>query len=487
MQEDSPMTSAHGNKDFKDLDAYCDRRHAHENGERFGRIWPSAPPLFTDPLVLERLGAPSGAMDDADKALTTSVAMGQVFFGQFVDHDITLDLSSSLSAVNTPEEIANARTPTLDLDCVYGLGPEGQPYLYDPDGDFRGIKLITGADVPGGAFKNDDLPRLGEIALIGDFRNDENRVVSQIQLAMIQFHNKMVDELADEYSGHELFEEARRLTMWHYQWAVVHDFLVAVCGDATVTRILSQGRRHYRPKVPFIPVEFSVAGFRFGHSMVPMEVQVQPGGAAHPLFGDVYGRGFSAVSDARARVNMGEIFGPNQRAARMDGKLASDLLHLSERVDPERRSLATRNMVRGQSFLLPSGETVAALMERPQTEIDQVTAAAMAAEAGLMGGTPLWFYILTESGVIGRERKDGTFEPGEGLGPVGATLVAEVIIGLIELDPRSWLGSDRNWRPEAEGDANTALTGVGAILAYGQAAGRRDVARPPRRRPRRRA
>lgn len=481
------MASGHGNKEMQDQHAYCDRRHQHRDGERFGRLWAEAAPLFTDPLVLEQLGRPGGPMDDAAKETTTSVAVGQVFFGQFVDHDITLDLSSSLSGVNEPSEIANARTPTLDLDCVYGLGPEGQPYLYHPDGDFKGVKLITGADVPGGKFKNHDLPRLGEIALIGDFRNDENRVVSQIQLNMIRFHNKMVDELADEYSGHELYEEARRLTMWHYQWAVVHDFLTAICGTAAVTRVLSQGRQHYRPHVPFIPVEFSVAGFRFGHSMVPMAVQSQAKGEAFDLFGEVMGRGFSPVTDKRAVVEMSEIFDGGQMAARMDAKLASALLHLTERVDPERRSLATRNMVRGQSFLLPSGETVARLMGRPEAETAQVTNAAMAAEPGLMGGTPLWYYILTEAGEIGRERKDGGCEPGEGLGPVGATLVAEVIIGLIELDPRSWLGTDRNWRPEAEGDADTALTSVGAILQYAQADKLRVFKRRHRRHHRRRA
>ena len=45
-----------------------------------------------------------------------------------------------------------------------------------------------------------------------------------------------------------------------------------------------------------------------------------------------------------------------------------------------------------------------------------------------------------------------TFAKGEGLGPVGARFVAEVIIGLLELDSRSFLGANRNWSPADSAD-----------------------------------
>lgn len=467
------MPAPHGQSEFIGLDAYCNRQHHHHTGDRFGRMFADLPPLFTDPRVLDRLGAPAGPMDGGATGTTAqTVPVGFVFFGQFVDHDITLDVTTSLDTVNSAHETRNARTPTLDLDCVYGMGPEAQPYLYHASGAFKGVKLITGADLSADPLAADDLARVGDVALIGDFRNDENRIVSQIQLAMIRFHNKLCDDLSADHSGKELYEEARRLTMWHYQWCVVHDFLKHICGEGVVNRVLSEGRQHYKTDVPFIPVEFSVAAYRFGHAMVPMKVQTQQGGSKFELFGNVLGKGFSPVTDNRAVADMHELFetfeGRDvQRAGRMDASMASDLLALPARVDPEGRSLATRNMIRGQSFLLPSGESVARELSRPEAEIEQVSDAARVAEPDLNGGTPLWFYILKEAELIGRENLDGTRLPGEGLGPVGATMVAETVIGLIESDSRSWLGSNRNWRPGTRSDnPGVELSSVGHILTY---------------------
>lgn len=467
------MTTSHGSSPFAGLDAFCTRDHQYQDGDRFGRMFPKLAPLFTDPRVLDTLGKPGGVMDgDTQGTVSNTNPVGHVFFGQFVDHDITLDVTSSFESVNSPSATRNVRTATLDLDCVYGLGPEAQPYLFHASGPFRGVKLITGADVGTGPHTVDDLPRAGDVALIGDFRNDENRILSQIQLAMLRFHNRLCDELSAKYQGKELYEEARRLCTWHYQWCVVHDFLASVCGKGVVSRILAEGRQFYTPHTPFIPVEFSVAGFRFGHTMVPMKVQTQQGGNTFELFGTVLGKGFSPIADPRAVTDMHELFETFegrtvQRAGRLDTKLASDLLALPARVDPEGRSLATRNMIRGQSFLLPSGETVARAMGRPEAEIEQVSDASRNDEPGLTGGTPLWFYILKEASLIGRENLDGTRVPGEGLGPVGATIVAETIIGLIELDERSWLGANRNWRPGTRSDDPTVeLSTVGHIVTY---------------------
>lgn len=468
------MPVPHGQSEFIGLDAYCDRNHNHQSGERFGRIFSNLPPLYSDPRVLEELGKPDGVMDDGNATTPSStVPVGFVFFGQFVDHDVTLDVTSSLDSINSAHETRNARTPTLDLDCVYGMGPEAQPYLYRESGQFKGVKLITGAETGVHPHAADDLARVGDVALIGDFRNDENRIVSQIQLAMIRFHNRICDDLAPDISDRKkLYEEARRLTTWHYQWAVVHDFLTHICGAGVVNRILAEGRQYYQPKVPFIPVEFSVAAYRFGHAMVPLKIQTQMGQPRVELFGPELGEGFTPVPGPNAIADMHELFETFenrvvQRSGRMDTKMSSDLLALPAPVDPMNRSLATRNMVRGQSFLLPSGESVAVEMGRPEAEVDAVSGSAQADAPGLNGGTPLWYYVLSEANIIGREEADGTTLPGEGLGPVGATLVAETIIGLIELDSRSWLGSNRNWRPQTRPDMpNVELSTVGHILTY---------------------
>ena len=454
------MTTPHGQSKFDEISNLCSHNHHAADGDRFGRMFPDLPALFTDPRILNKLGEPGEAMDAGPKPpKSKSVPVGHVFFGQFIDHDITLDVESSLGSVNSPSAISNSRTPTLDLDCVYGAGPEASPFMYQAKGAFKGVKLVTAADLRSrrDPAKDHDLPRNGqEVALIGDFRNDENRIVSQLQLGMIKLHNAFVDQIHAEgdLEGKELFEEAQQRTRWHYQWAVLHDFLVTMCGKDTVHRILSEGRTAYKPKVPFIPVEFSVAGYRFGHSMAPMKLVVRKGGKPELLFRGGLGDGFDAVTGPEDIVEWAKVFFVGgsktgvQRAERCDPGLATELLDLSvlsSEMKAEDRSLAARNLRRGQSFLLPSGEVVAEAIGRPEPEINVVSRAANKASGDLLhGGTPLWFYILTEAATIGRDGSD----KGEGLGPVGATIVAEVIIGLLESDDRSWLSSNRDWAPQ---------------------------------------
>ena len=456
------MSHHHGMNPLSGMHAFCSQGgHAHA-GNRFGRLF-DLPPLYLNPHDLIELGKVNGPMDGKKQAdRTKSVPVGLIFFGQFVDHDITLDISSSFSSNAEPENTPNTRTPTLDLDCVYGLGPEAHPYLYHAAGDFSGVKLLTGADVPNPvAFEKDDLARSVQgTAIIGDPRNDENRIVSQLQLGMIRFHNRVVDHLSGgkkKLSGKELFEEARRLTTWHYQWVVVNEYLVAVCGGYIVDEILACGRRLYCPNggEPFIPIEFSVAAYRFGHSMIPPRIRVQKGGGTPEIFGPELGEGFSPISSPDAVVEWGELLDTGagtavQRADKLDTKMTRDLLALPF-IKGGIRSLAVRNLLRGQTFLLPSGEKVAEAVGRPAGEINDVRKFAQSAAGGTIDfshGTPLWYYLLAEAEVIGRQKSETVFEESEGLGPTGARIVAETIIGLIELDDRSWLGANRNWTPQ---------------------------------------
>ncbi|MEM7093586.1 MAG: heme peroxidase family protein [Actinomycetota bacterium] len=463
------MSQHHGIGDLY-ASALCTYGHERQHGDRFGRMFPELPALYTTPQVLRDIGRANGPMRAAaNAAKTKKVAVGQVFFGQFIDHDITLDIESSVSRINEPSEIANARTPTLDLDCVYGSGPETQPYLYvsgDPTADpFVGAKMLVGGS---GVLAGLDVQRNGEgVAMIGDFRNDENRIVSQIQLGMIKVHNKFCDEIngAEGLAGKELYEAARRATTFHYQWTVLHDFLPAMCGEHVVEDILCHGRRWYKPKYddPFMPVEFSVAAYRFGHSMAPLRLQIRAGGAPQQLFNGNLGA-FEPVADILEVVEWPEVFkiGGNtwQRAEKLDAKLASILLDLPfVNGPPEETSLATRNLRRGQSFLLPAGETVAEAMEVDPADIDKVTKAARKVHKALDGCTPLWLYCLLEGAVLGRGGKHADL--GEGLGPVGGRIVAEVIIGLMECDSRSMLGSDRAWLPEADRET------IGELLEWG--------------------
>ena len=453
----------HGMKPLEGLSAHCIRGSYGEQqrDDRFGRLFDYISPNYTRPDILEAIGKKGGPMDGKSKDnRTDTVPVGMVFFGQFVDHDITLDASTTFdSVVDNPGEIANVRTPTLDLDCIYGLGPEAQPYLYEQGGPFGGVKLLTGADNPGQAGLNDsDLLRSPNgRAVIGDPRNDENRIISQIQLAIIRFHNHVAQTLHDDHGleGHELYEASRQQTTWHYQWAVVNDFLTAMCGVPVIEKILGCGREFYCGEVPFIPIEFSVAAYRFGHSMIPMKIQVQKGKSRLELFGTILGQGFDALTDPKGVVDWHELLDTPlnrsvERAQLLDTKMAGDLLALPFITNAE-NSLATRNLLRGNTFLLPAGEKIAEAIGCDEATIKKVLKK-VAKVNGDLGdeGIPLWLYILAEAEVIGRAESDGSTKEGEGLGPVGATIVAETMIGLLELDPHSYLGANRNWSPREE-------------------------------------
>src|SRR5262245_14632753 len=260
--------------------------------DRFGRIFPNLRP-FADTSTrllnaLREIGKPGGMLDAADDLAAGPVALiadatlsennpnnpthtaGTTFMGQFLDHDLTFDLTSRLAVVAEPTESPNERTPAFDLDSVYGGGPLKDPELYVPvpsDSRARPTKLRIGH---GGRFE--DVPRNNRdrSAFIAVPRNDENMMIAGLQAAFIQFHNKCVD-LVDRdrrLSSEEVFEKARQLTTWHYQWMIVHEFLPHFIGQAMVNDIMRNGRRFYRPETAFIPIEFQGAAYRFGHSMV---------------------------------------------------------------------------------------------------------------------------------------------------------------------------------------------------------------------------
>jgi hypothetical protein len=198
----------------------------------FGRMFRKLPAQRPPDDLLAFLAAtmiePAGAGPELDNP---AIPAGYTYLGQFVDHDITFDPTSKLQRLNDPNALRNFRTPRFDLDSLYGAGPSDNPFLYEDEGEFAGVKLLVGRRLDQPAFRGAearDLPRNWQgRALIGDPRNDENNIVPQLQLAFIDFHNAVVDRVKAEegLSGQPLFEEAQRQVRWHYQWVVVHDFL----------------------------------------------------------------------------------------------------------------------------------------------------------------------------------------------------------------------------------------------------------------------
>jgi len=412
-------------------------------------MFPDLPGLATDEEYLLALGR-SGSMmdvlsrqDDQDaKADNPRIPAAFPFLGQFIAHDITAD-RSLLQHHARLNELRNFRTPRLDLECLYASGPGGDPYLYDLD-DLD--KFLLGINDIGNL---DDLPRNRQgRALVGDPRNDVHLIISQLHLAFLKFHNRVVDYLRDQGTpAADAFKEAQRLVRWHYQWIVVHEFLPLTVGETLVDDLLANGPQFYAYEdSPFIPVEFADAAYRFGHSQVRTLYTLNAGGAKGGIFPECAGTcpvPHDRVVDWRYFFRVDDNF-PPQPSKKIDTSLAHSLIDLPQSVVgeteiPEQHSLAYRDLERGLALDLPSGEAVSRAMDvEPLTE-DEVGLA----KTGYHGETPLFYYILKEA-----EVRTG----GEQLGDVGGRIVAEVLLGLIDGDPTSYRNAESEWRPTLPGD-----------------------------------
>jgi hypothetical protein len=371
------------------------------------------------------------------------IPAGFTYLGQFIDHDITLDLTPLGGRTRKPRRTVNHRTPRLDLDSLYGGGPEVQPYLYERDRPER-LLLTEGPPL--------DLPRNDEgVALIGDPRNDENAIISQLHLLFARFHNRIADELGS-------FESARRMVLRHYHWIVLHEYLPAVLGAP-----FEGPREHYRPEgAPYMPIEFSGAAFRFGHSMVrpdygivPLPDPPAPVPIAISLFPDL--QGFRPLVTERV-IAWERFFALDddapQDSSAIDTRLASDLFELpfGEPV------LARRTLLRGIKLGLPSGQDLAHMLGVPALAPEDLLLKQVPepARESLTRSTPLWYWILCEA-----EKK----AKGKHLGPLGALIVGEVLTGLIETDKTSFVHEEPDWTPGELGGTKDVFS-MASLVRY---------------------
>jgi hypothetical protein len=426
---------------------------------RFGRMFRNLPAL--DPGIdainaLVKLMREASAAASGDNA---KIPAGYTYFGQFVDHDITFDPLSILAKANDPDALVDFRTPRFDLDSLYGGGPADSPYLYDSQSPSnRGVKLLVGHNDEGKGFERDDLQRNQQgRALIGDPRNDENLIVSQLQLLFVRFHAKVVDRVrkATQLEGAELFAEAQRVVRWHYQWIVTHDFLERIAGKPAADAAFA-GRQFFTwTNEPFMPVEFSGAAYRFGHSMVRPVYDLNGDIVGIPIFADAdkpgpleHLGGFRRLP-ALWSVDWSFFFKTSSRkpqlSRKIDTKLSLPLHKLPTGVDEGRHSLAQLNLRRGRALGLPSGQDVAGAMGVAPIAADDLGLNSIdlpaADKAKLKAATPLWYYLLREAELGG----------GESLGPVGGRIVAEVLVGLLQGDPLSYIRQRPTWKPELPG------------------------------------
>lgn len=446
---------------------------------RFGRMFRNLPSFEPEDAALSALAAamfePEGDGGDGEDGEfdNPNIVAGITYLGQFIDHDLTFDPVSKLQRQNDPDALRDFRTPRFDLDSVYGRGPDDEPFIYKPDG----IRFRIGKNEAG----QDDLPRTapdedGESrrALTGDPRNDENVIVSQLHLAFLKYHNRVVDELEPDVPENQLFEEARRVVRWHYQWIVINSFLRTIVGAGPVDDILKTDEFrvaveggpqririrkvdlkffHWRNQ-PFMPVEFSVAAYRFGHSIVrpEYELNADPDAQDIPIFSATEEdlRGFRERPE-KFEIEWHRFFrfparpanDPElQRARLLDTKLAVGLRELPVPVVVSAPfSLAERNLLRGKALGLPSGQAVARRMGLPQNRVLTGNRLGLPDDlkAAFAESTPLWYYVLREAEV---------FNEGHRLGPSGGRIVAEVFLGILDGDPFSFLSVQPNWNPE---------------------------------------
>jgi hypothetical protein len=391
-------------------------------GQPFTHLIPNS--LAYDPSLPPRPSATalSQAMleDPKHAAFSPNIVLGMVFFGQFVDHDLTLNNTTGQGPSADPP--LDVRTPALDLDSVYGAGPEKQPSFYTPDGLFfrfgaNGTDLIRNAD---------------GVAIIGDPRNDENGLIRLIHLAFQKYHNVLMKQLlhgadpgalsAQQQSA--LFAMARNEVIAFHQGIVANELAILFTGKPVPDDM---------PPLASMPVEFAAAVYRLGHTLVPNKIVINEWGeqlnptdpslrdpANAVPFSLLFGRKAqpAAEFDALLSVTMHTLLIPLSPTDADEGDLIGGtspnigqghilggVMHLD---------LAETNILRGREQHLPAGEEYLAMLDgrayQPLTD----------------GNTDLFFYMLNESTPLGH------------LGRVGTDVFDRTIGGLLAADPYAY-------------------------------------------------
>jgi hypothetical protein len=471
----------------------------------YTRMFPDLPPFSQQTndarKAVQQLGAKDGLLDAHDQ-LTDPVASitrpgpvnqdnptmtaGMTFLGQFLDHDITFDKKSALNANVSPLQTINFRTAAFDLDSVYGDGPQASPQLYETrNGRIKFIlQRIPGAETVSrhNAIRY-DVPRDAKAnAIVAESRNDENAVISQMQVAFLSFHNAVTDWLAAQpaYKGasaDRIFQDARRLVTWHYQWIILHEFLPRTIGAGLLAKILRDEPQFYRPQdpvnrfqavngdsMPRIPIEFAAAAYRFGHSQIRPSYRLNfgaTGGA--PLFLFIFDDAQDPLAAdpndlrggkraARRFIDWETFFdfgdGNFRNNKRIDAHLSSVVMALPGARGPSPglpsdglQSLPARTLTRAVNFGIPSGQAIARKMNLPvltPAQLHELAPYALDSMTTMDTSTPLFYYVLKEAEVM---------EGGERLGPVGGDIVGEVFVGLLQQDGGAYLRAQPGWKP----------------------------------------
>jgi hypothetical protein len=421
------------------------------------------------------------------------------YFSQFIDHDIAFtktkktppDKSDSLvlsDANLTPLTdleidawVRNRRLSLATLESVYGQDFLLQKDLPPRNGDRMVLGQVT--QYLNATFGDDaekDVPRLemskdvktDRAARIGDPRNDQTLMLSQLHVAFLRAHNNLVTQ------KHKTFDEAQTMLRQHYHWLILHDYLPTIADDDVVQSILkNQDPIEYPKDEVYLPLEFSAAAFRFGHGMIRDVYYINENFDLSAMDLTSLMMLVTLSNDLKPTLNAGS---PTLRADKVidwnrflpGGKNVANRIgtRLSDQIQPLRdecgkpvpgeKLLAVQDLKRGYMFRLPTGQAIADLLGFHRLTPDEIRDAAkqtsqeqhdvIAGSKFLSERTPLWFYVLAEA----------THAGGSRLGPVGSFIVAKVLIELIRNSKDSILNpANEGWRPSmVEGKDDLNLT-----------------------------
>jgi len=468
---------------------------------RFGFMIPKLaavteePPLAEMIKALTDLGVRMNQQTADPQAPDSNIPAGYTYLGQLIAHEISFDNSKELPEKElTPK---STRSPSIDLDSLYGSdrNDPATQRIYDAASPAR---LAIGKTFGNGLKElENDLPRdptSGE-AFIGDERNDENLVVAQMHVALIKFHNKVVDALKKEgVVDQELFARAREEVIRHFQWIILRDYLPKIV-DPTVLAgaedLVRNGKVSWctSKEALFMPLEFSAAALRLGHSMVRRKYQWnlfhstelgdKSGGAAlSQLFAQTKFQGSGTIGapnpslrsewviDWRRFFKFPTELGFPMVAAGAAGTDAGT--NVAKKIDTnfdlhlntitgfpdlgllgENRSITVRNLLRGHALGLPTGEEAVAQRNGAVPVVDGKKLRAgpyqdLLNNPLLKDKTPLWFYILKEA-ELGDDTQPNS--AGNRLGKLGSKIMVDVLLGIMKFSPISIL-DDNDWYPK---------------------------------------
>jgi Animal haem peroxidase len=398
-----------------------------------GRLDDGVQQLLT--ALAQEMDAPSATDGES------SIPAGYTYLGQFIIHDLSFDGAPTITGPIDVSTLENLRTPALDLDSLYGRGPLDQPYLYERvvRSDLAGPRLLAGHRLNAADLPRDTAGAITGRALIGDPRNDDNLIVSQLHLAFIAFHNAVVDRLAPRFTDrYELYRAARADVTRHYQWIILHEFLPTLADPAVVASVLAERCGSLCDRTPYVPVEFAAAAFRFGHSMVRPTYSLtgsKSASLARMRREFTFRNALTAGVPGGWEVDWRRFFWTGPAPA-----YANRAMKLDTHITP---GLPTAiSLRRAYALRAPSGQCAAGALGVPALTVDQLLAGNPASVlrqgAGLLlERTPLWYYVLKEAEVTAA---------GERLGPLGSRLVTRVVVDLMRAQRGSIL-DEIGWRP----------------------------------------